>query len=77
LAVVYETITAKLPDAEETEDFLKMVTDLESIYRADPGLADRLCEGVSLHEGVPKGELAAWTMVVNTIYNLDITKTRS
>ena len=52
LAVVYETITAKLPDAEETEDFLKMVTDLESIYRKDPGLADRLCEGVSLHEGI-------------------------
>ncbi|MFV2070206.1 MAG: DUF1553 domain-containing protein, partial [Pirellulales bacterium] len=76
LAVVYETITSKLPDASESEGFRKMVEDLESIYRDNSNLADQLCEGVKLHEGVSTVELAAWTMLVSTIYNLDITKTR-
>ncbi len=76
LAAVYETITSKLPDTDETEDFLKMVADLESIYRDNTQLAEQLCEGVELHEGVSMAELAAWTLLVSTIYNLDITKTR-
>ena len=50
LAVLYETITSKLPDADETEAFLKMVNDLEAIYRDNSDLADQLCEGVQLHE---------------------------
>jgi hypothetical protein len=76
LAVVYETITSRLPDAAETEAFLKMVADLESMYRDDPALAEKLCEGLPLHESLSNSEVAAWTMLVSTIYNLDITKTR-
>ncbi len=53
-----------------------MLEDLLAIYRDDSSLADQLCEGVPLHEGVSTVELAAWTMLVSTIYNLDITKTR-
>ena len=76
LAVVYETITSQLPDAGETERFLNMVQELEAIYSDNSSLADQLCDGVQLHEGVSTAELAAWTMLVSTIYNLDITKTR-
>jgi hypothetical protein len=76
LAVVYETITSQLPDAGETEALLKLVQDLESAYRDNSTLADQLCEGVELQQGVSTSELAAWTMLVSTIYNLDITKTR-
>ena len=76
LAAVYETITSKLPDAVESESFLKMVEDVEAIYRDNVTLADQLCEGIQLHEGVSTVELASWTMLVSTIYNLDITKTR-
>jgi hypothetical protein len=76
LAVVYETITSELPDASEAETFLKLVEDLESLYRDNSNLADQLCQGVQLHEGVSTTELAAWTMLVSTVYNLDITKTR-
>ena len=75
-AVVYETITSKLPDVGESQDFLEMLEDLLAIYRDDSSLADQLCEGVTLHEGESTAELAAWTMLVSTIYNLDITKTR-
>ena len=76
LAVIYETITSKLPNAEETEVFLKMVEDLAEIYRDNPKLAGQLCEGVELSEGESAVELASWTMLINTIYNLDITKMR-
>jgi len=76
LAAVYETITSKLPDAGETEAFLKLAKDLETMYRENSTLADQLCEGVQLHQGVSTVELAAWTMLLSTIYNLDITKTR-
>jgi len=73
---IYETITSRLPDAEETEDFVKMVEDLKKKYRDNPELAAGLCEGVALREGLTPPELAAWTMATCTIYNLDITKTR-
>jgi hypothetical protein len=77
LALLYETITSRLPDAGESEVFLKMVDDLQTIYRDDPKLADQLCDGETLQEGVTSTELAAWTMLVSTLYNLDITRTRN
>ena len=76
LEVIYETITSKLPLAGEKEELLQLVSDLETIYGDNPSLADQLCDGVPLHEGVSTVELAAWTMLVSTVYNLDITKTR-
>ncbi len=76
LALLYETITSRLPDAGETGTSLKMIEDLVAMYRDNSDLADQLCEGVPLHKGVSASELAAWTMLVSTIYNLDITKTR-
>ncbi len=76
VAVLYETITSRVPDAEETATLLQLVDDLEERYRRDASLADRLCEGVALGEGKSAAELAAWTMMVSTIYNLDITRTR-
>jgi hypothetical protein len=77
LAVLYETITSRLPDAGESEAFLKMDDELETIYRDDQKLADQLCDGEHLKEGVTTTELAAWTMLVSTLYNLDITWTRN
>ncbi len=76
VAVLYETITSRLPDADETATLLELVADLEDRYRRDAGLADRLCDGVALGEGRSAAELAAWTMMVSAIYNLDITRTR-
>jgi hypothetical protein len=76
LAVIYETITSRVPDAGETEILLKVVDDLEAVYRDNTSLADQLCQGVELPSGVNASELAAWTILASTIYNLDITKTR-
>jgi len=76
LSRIYETITSKLPDALESETLLRSVRDMESMYREKPGLAAQLCEGLEFSDGVSAPELAAWTMLVSSVYNLDITKTR-
>ena len=71
---VYETITSKLPSAATAETLLQSVADLEALYAADPDLALALNEGAVPDDEAP--ELAAWTLLVSTIYNLDVTKTR-
>jgi hypothetical protein len=76
LAVLFETILSRPPDKEEEKVFLDMVGDLRTIYDENAELADSLCEGVSPVEGSSKAELATWTMLVSTIYNLDIAKVR-
>jgi hypothetical protein len=76
LTLLYETITSRLPDAEESEALKSLVGDLNTMYGNDKELADQLCDGVQLKPGVSAAELAAWTVLASTIYNLDITKTR-
>ena len=73
IAVAYETITAQLPDTSESSLLSEAVRDLEAIYRAEPELAKSLTAEVADAE---PAELAAWTMLVHSLYNLDITKTR-
>jgi hypothetical protein len=76
LAVVYETITSRLPNAGESEALLQLVEDLTTMYAEKTELAEQLCDGVELQPEVAPAELAVWTILVSTIYNLDITKTR-
>ncbi|MDG2223006.1 MAG: PSD1 and planctomycete cytochrome C domain-containing protein [Rubripirellula sp.] len=75
LSVLYETVTAQVPDATEAAVLEKTLNDLQVLYRGVPELSSQLTEGASL-EGTSAEELAAWTVLVNTLYNLDITKTR-
>lgn len=76
MKVVYETITSALPDAKEQATLVQALEDLSELYGEHPELAQQLCEGVDLPSSVNEPELAAWTMLVSSIYNLDITKTR-
>jgi len=69
----YETITSRLPDENERTILLELVADLRKSYSENPALAEEICRGVTTDE---KPRLAAWTVLVNAIYNLDITKTR-
>lgn len=74
--VLYEAITSQVPDADETRALLESVADLLALYRSKPELASKLCAGLSLTDAEKASEVAAWTMLTSTIYNLDITKTR-
>ena len=52
---------------------------LQSLYQTylnEPELADQICEGLPVKAKDQKAKIAAWTILVNSLYNLDITKTR-
>ena len=76
LAAVYETITGRVPDAVELDILQKALGDFEVLYQTHPELtaafADKERNGDHQAQSI-----AAWAMIINTIYNLDITKTRS
>ncbi|MCM8532723.1 MAG: PSD1 and planctomycete cytochrome C domain-containing protein [Lentisphaeraceae bacterium] len=76
LTVVYETVTSKLPDTEETKVLLKLIDDLKLMYSKNPQDAKALCGEDKQSSSEKNSELAAWTMLVNSLYNLDIVKTR-
>lgn len=75
IAFAYETITAQLPDDDDAATLADAVKDLEQLYSDKPELAEALV-GDQRVEVVTPSLHAAWTMVVNAIYNLDITKQR-
>lgn len=76
IAFAFETVTSKLPDQKEQVMLSDLLKSLQSSYNSQPALADALCEGVQVQGAGQKAELAAWTILVNALYNLDITKTR-
>ena len=76
LVIIYESITSMVPDENETKDMLTLIEDLKKIYQNDQELAEQMCSGIQLKGDVSPAELAAWTMLVSTIYNLDIAKNR-
>ncbi len=76
LQAIHETITAQLPDEEESEAFLDLLADLETLYRERPAEAAELCAGVTVPANRTPAELAAWTLLTSAIYNLDVTRNR-
>ena len=74
IVFAWESITGKLPDEKEQTVVEKLLRDLKLSYSENPKLADQI-EFVS--DGVKSNpDLAAWTVVANTLFNLDITKNR-
>ena len=76
IAFAYETITSKLPDKEEQKTLYELLQSLYQTYLNEPELADQLCEGLPVKAKDQRAKIAAWTILVNSLYNLDITKTR-
>ena len=74
--LAYEIVTSKLPDDRERGILSGLIGDLRQRYENEPTLADELCGESPLPPATAKSDLAAWTVFVNTLYNLDITKTR-
>ncbi len=75
IAFAWETVTSKMPDDKETAMMKALLSDLTVTYQQNPNLTEESCRGVEVADAA-KPELAAWTMAVNLLYNLDITKTR-
>jgi len=72
----YEIVTSKIPDNSERSELSTLLDDLKQHYGSEGELADAVCQGEEVNGAGAKAQLAAWTVLVNTLYNLDITKTR-
>jgi hypothetical protein len=72
---IWEVVTSRLPDDEERVVLNSLVSDLLEKYQQAPELAAELCRGVEVADAA-QPELAAWTMVGNVLYNLDMVKTK-
>jgi len=68
---IVETITSHLPDEEERAVLRGFTEEALELYAASPELAAELCG-----DEEPSAELAAWTMLVSAVHNLDRTRTR-
>ncbi len=76
VGVIYETITAYELSQSNRDSLMKLLADLKASYGKATNLAADLCGETELPNGVLTEELAAWTMLASTIYNLDLAKTR-
>jgi hypothetical protein len=76
LRVAYESITSQLPDATELESLKKGLESFRSVYKEDLDSARVMTSGVDLTSDAQRVELAAYTMMINSLFNLDVTKTR-
>ena len=77
--LAYRLAMARSPKAAEIEVLMKLYREQLADYRKDPAAAARLL-GVGeseLRAGLDPAQLAAWTLVTNTILNLDETITKS
>lgn len=72
----YEAITSQLPDDDELGWMLENVSALHENYKDNPAAANELTQDIEELTTVQRAEIAAYTLLVNALFNLDATKTR-
>lgn len=75
--LVWQKITGQVPDADEKRRVNSLVDELTAMYQRNPALSEELCQGLDVKNSEQRHQLAAWTVAINAIYNLDITKNRN
>ena len=76
LSVAFETVTSHLPSADELASLLSGLESFRRIYREDIESARAMTTDLTSIGDTERIELAALTMVVNALFNLDAAKTR-
>jgi hypothetical protein len=82
LAAAYETITSRPPNADVLESLSRSLDGFHSLYESQPAEATALVQRCtdplvqSVSAAPDQVRLAAWTMVVHSILNLDCVRTR-
>lgn len=76
LRVAYESITSRLPNAAELADLRSGLESFRLVYRNDVAAAQEVASDLAPATEDQRIELAAYTMVVNSLFNLDVAKTR-
>ena len=76
LRIAFESVTAHLPDADEQASLQSGLESFRELYRDDIDAAKALTAELGLTDDAQRIELASYTMVVNSLFNLDAAKTR-
>jgi len=76
LSVAFESVTSHLPSTDELADLQSGLESFRALYRDDEESARAMTSDLPLSSDVERVELAAVTMVVNSLLNLDAAKTR-
>jgi cytochrome c553 len=82
IAVAYESITSREPDDQTIGRLQTAKREFQSLYAGDPAAAEEMiatsnAPGIAtISDPRQQIELASWTMLVHSLLNLDITKTR-
>ncbi|MFO0941645.1 MAG: DUF1553 domain-containing protein [Pirellulales bacterium] len=76
IKVAFESITSHFPSDAELADLQKGLNGFRELYRQDIDATRAMTGDLSLESEAEGVELAALTMVVNTLFNLDVAKTR-
>lgn len=76
IRIAFESVTSHLPTADELADLQSGLDGFRSIYRDDVNAALAMTHDLTLPNDAQRIELAAFTMLVNTLFNLDAAKTR-
>ena len=76
LRIAFESVTSHLPGADEQAALQSGLEGFRSVYRDDVDSARAIVSDLTLANDAQRIELAAYTMVVNSLFNLDSAKTR-
>jgi hypothetical protein len=76
LSDAFESVTSHLPDAVEQASLQSGLESFRSLYREDLDSARALTSNLTDANDNERIELAAFTMVINSLFNLDAAKTR-
>jgi hypothetical protein len=76
LRVAYESVTAHLPGPAELAALRNGLEVFRSVYRDDAEAARSMTSDLTLADDAQRIELAAYTMIINSLFNLDVAKTR-
>jgi hypothetical protein len=76
LRIAFESITSHLPNADEQAALRVGLEGFRSVYQEDLDAARAMTSDLTLTSDAQRIELAAFTMVVNSLFNLDAAKTR-
>jgi hypothetical protein len=76
LSDAYELITSRLPDQDELDLLCDSLSEFRSLYRENASEASNMTSDLVDLTDQQRVEIAAHTMLVNAMLNLDITKTK-
>ncbi|MBX3421134.1 MAG: PSD1 domain-containing protein [Pirellulaceae bacterium] len=76
LCVAFESVTSHLPSVDVQADLLSGLESFRALYRDNVEAAQMMTADLSPTSDAQRIELAAFTMIVNSLFNLDATKTR-